>query len=82
MYPTYNFKVAWCLVCAQGWVEIVREKETNNLFFLCEECETQWKTITDVLNNKNGIHDDTSIVTEPFLEEVERMGWSGLILKN
>ncbi|WP_147433972.1 hypothetical protein [Planomicrobium sp. Y74] len=79
MYPTYNFKVAWCLVCSQGWVEIVREKETNNLLFLCEECETQWKAITDVWNNKNGIHDDTSFVTAPSLQEIERMGWSDFI---
>ena len=35
-------KVKWCPICNQGWVEIVKEIETNKLFCYCWECESEW----------------------------------------
>jgi len=28
----YEFKVAWCGLCEQGWIEIVKSKENNHLY--------------------------------------------------
>lgn len=36
------YKIAWCPLCEQGWVVIVKDKHTSQLYAYCTECETEW----------------------------------------
>ena len=36
------YKIAWCPLCEQGWVVIVKDKQTSQLYAYCTECETEW----------------------------------------
>lgn len=36
------YKIAWCPICDQGWVEIVKDSKTSQLYAYCTECETEW----------------------------------------
>lgn len=44
----YKNKVAWCPICSQGWVQVVRDVETKELFVMCDECESEWNHPEDV----------------------------------
>jgi len=43
----YEFKVAWCGLCEQGWIEIVKSKENNHLYLQCSECCNEFKDLYD-----------------------------------
>ena len=53
----YKYKVSLCYVCNQGWIEIVKEEETNKLFFFCNECESEWENINDVFKKRGSSQD-------------------------
>jgi len=69
----YEFKVKWCRVCDQGWVEIVKDKENQNLLLQCSECESQWKGMEEYTS---GIYiEDEVEVIKPEREEIIKKGW-------
>lgn len=76
----YRFKVAWCRVCKQGWVEIVQEISTGRLFFRCDECETCWDYYEDIQNPNTGEHEKYGRIEEPTYEEIKKKGWEKYIL--
>ena len=39
------YKIAWCPLCEQGWVVIVKDKQTSQLYAYCTECETEWNDL-------------------------------------
>ncbi|PKM80589.1 MAG: hypothetical protein CVU89_12690, partial [Firmicutes bacterium HGW-Firmicutes-14] len=81
MNQEYNYKVVWCPICNQGWVEIVKEKDTNELFILCSECETEWDTPNEI-SVKNGTRSKYGRVIEPTHEEIINKGWQNFILNS
>lgn len=76
MNSDYAFKVNWCPICSQGWVEIVKDISTNILFLKCEECEHEWNHPMKVINKIDGIWIEGHHGTPPTVGEIEQSGWN------
>lgn len=76
----YKYKVAWCPICNQGWVEIVKDKTTHELFVCCTECESEWKSPSDATSKALATHDSYGQVVEPEYEEIVQKGWANSII--
>ena len=37
-----KYKCGWCPLCNQGWIIIVKDIQTSNLYLRCAECDTEW----------------------------------------
>lgn len=81
MINLYQYKVAWCPVCNQGWVEIAKEKCSDKLFLLCEECESEWDEPSNIKKN-NSTRDKYGLIKVPLLEEIKEKGWDRYIIKD
>jgi len=75
----YEFKVKWCPVCNQGWVEIVQDKVSKTLFLCCTECETEWVQ-PDEVNVENGTQNRFGLVENPSKDVIESKGWERYII--
>ena len=82
MKGLYTNKVAWCYICNQGWIEIVKDLKTGKLFCCCSECENEWDN-PECINEKNANttkkYGRTSDVSD---EEIDSIGWRKYILKD
>lgn len=78
----FPFKISWCPVCSQGWVEIVKDPTVNELFVMCDECETEWRHPLDAINRKEGIWREHNRVAAPSQDEVEQADWAKFIIEN
>lgn len=74
----YDFKVKWCPICNQGWVQIVKEKETGNLFLCCEECESEWNNPEQILGEK-ATRDVYGYIEDPTMDEVKEKKWDSYL---
>ena len=77
----YDFKVKWCPICDQGWIEILKEIPTGQLVCGCDECESGWDT-PDSINRSNStwcVYNKECCY--PSAEEIEKNGWSKYVLK-
>lgn len=74
-----KYKVSWCPVCNQGWVEIVKEKKTGILFLCCDECEAEWTNPNEIGILGKGSRFKFGKVTQPSEEEVLSKGWEKYI---
>jgi predicted AAA+ superfamily ATPase len=70
-----SFHIAWCPFCNQGWVDIVQDAISNELFVLCDECDTKWNNPIDVQQNKPVLYDAEDKVKIPVLDEIQKSGW-------
>ena len=69
-----KYKVSWCPICQQGWVEIVKEEKTGMLFLCCDECEAEWTVPNDIGIN-TGTRFEFGNVIEPTIEDIEAKDW-------
>ena len=77
----YKYKVKWCPVCNQGWVEIFKNNETGEPLLCCNECYTLWNNPTQIeRNNASGLVLDI-LTVEPTDMDIEKWGWEKYILK-
>lgn len=76
------YKVSWCPVCDQGWVEIVKDKNSGQLFVCCNECETEWEKPEDIHDTKLGTIGKHGMIVKPLLEEIESIKWDKYIDKS
>lgn len=76
----YNYKVTVCPFCKQGFVEIVKEVGTNELFLCCDECEIEWSTPNEVLIGAKGTRNKYGKITEPTFDEISEKGWDKYVL--
>lgn len=76
---SYINKVGWCPVCAQGWVQIVKDVTTQDLFVCCSECETEWKSPNDIDKKNSGTHGTHGKISEPLSEEINQKGWASFV---
>jgi len=76
----YDYKVAWCYVCDQGWVEIKKTIESDMLILQCSECFSQWENPL-AYKKKEFIEYEIS-VTEPEFEEIINVGWDKHIVES
>ncbi|MGE7978349.1 hypothetical protein [Psychrobacillus sp. NPDC093200] len=77
----YENKVAWCPICSQGWLEIVKDTITDELFILCSECENEWDNPVEITISTAREEVSENIVSEPTLEEISQINWNKYILK-
>jgi formate dehydrogenase maturation protein FdhE len=75
MNQEIEFRVAWCPVCNQGWIEVVKDINTKQLFLCCKECETEWDNPDKLKNPRMGTHDKYGKIETPSYEEVLSKGW-------
>ncbi len=68
----YDFKIKWCPICDQGWIEILKEVSTGKLVCRCSECESGWDSTWCVYNID---------CCDPTEEEIEKNGWDKYVLK-
>ena len=76
----YDYNVKWCPICNQGWVQIVKEIETEVLFLLCEECESEWNNPQEI-EKENCTRDTYGFITTPTYSEIMEKGWQKFIIK-
>ncbi|MGK7377587.1 hypothetical protein ACSFXN_07070 [Planococcus sp. 1R117A] len=81
MTKAYDFKVAWCKICEQGWVTIVKDSVTAQYSVLCEECETEWAHPLHAQCNINLKEHNEHLVVDPLSEEIQKIGWDEYIIR-
>lgn len=77
----YKNKVKWCPVCDQGWVQIFKGKNTQNLVLLCDECFSEWSLPDTILSSNTISTCSNDLIIDPLDEEINELGWSKYILK-
>ena len=82
MVRTYDNKVAWCPICNQGWVEIVKDIRTGTLFCCCDECETEWANPFNIEESDCLSRGSFGQVVDPDDDEIKEIGWDTYILRN
>lgn len=80
MNNEYKYKIGACKVCKQDCLEIVKEQETDKLFIYCDECEVEWKTPEEAIQNKNGSRFKYGKVIEPTYDEINAINWEKYLL--
>jgi len=70
-----NFHIGWCPFCNQGWVDIVKDSVNNELFLLCNECDTTWSSPIDVKLDKPANIEPINKIEIPSLTEIQEIGW-------
>jgi len=78
---TYKYKVAWCKLCNQGWLEIVKERTTNRLFVCCSECESEWDSPEHIINTDASTQNKYGMIEIPDYEEILKIGWEKYIVE-
>ncbi|QHE52844.1 hypothetical protein [Pontibacillus sp. HMF3514] len=79
MSKEYNYKVEWCPICEQGWVEIMKDQESNKLILICSECENEWENPEYIIVSSEKVHLSENIST-PTFKEVKEKGWQKYII--
>jgi len=77
----YEFKVKWCPICNQGWVEIVKDKYSGRLFCCCSECENEWDDIRNISKKTCNADYKYGKIEVPSYEEIKEIKWEKYILK-
>ncbi len=77
----YQYKIGSCLICKQGYLEIVKEEHSGKMFICCDECEAEWENPEDALQKKNGSRQKYGKIIEPSLEDIQSEGWGKYIMK-
>jgi hypothetical protein len=78
---TYDNKIKWCPICNQGWVEIVKEIETNILFCFCWECETEWDDPANIENDMCNYPEKYGQICTASVDEIRTCGYEKYIIK-
>lgn len=82
-FMNYEYKVAWCPYCDQGWVEIVQDSITEKLLLLCSECDTVWEKPEDIALDKPSTgHLVINLVKKPVLADIQAIGWDQNIIRD
>ena len=70
-----RYSIAWCPMCNQGWVNIVKDRITKELFLCCQECESEWDTPKEI-NESNVLPFNTHLQYEtPKEEDIVNKNW-------
>ena len=81
MIDMYEFKIAWCNVCKQGWIEIFKDTTTTQLFLSCSECETEWEKPIELTLLEKGTQGKHLQAETPTYEEIYSLGWEKYLIK-
>lgn len=80
MINTYDYKVKWCPICNQGWVEIVKDVRTGQLFCCCSECESEWDDASNIVPEETNSPEKYEQICDPNEEEISKKGWDRYII--
>jgi len=80
MNNEYKYIIGSCKICKQGCLEIVKEQETDKLFIYCDECEAEWETPEEAIQNKNGSRFKHRKVIEATHDEINTINWEEYLL--
>ena len=79
----YECKAGWCPFCNQGWIAFVKQSLSNDMFLLCLECDTVWKSPIDYLNNNPFLEDLFKGKALPATkDEIAEKGWDKFIISS
>ena len=71
-----------CKYCdQQGMLEVVKETQTGKLHIVCSECDTEYASPKDALNDKNPTVYTGGRTTPATLDEIEAKGWAAYLMK-
>ena len=70
-----EYNIAWCPLCDQGWVKIVKEISSNKLHLCCSECETQWLNPSEILEDTCLPFNSFGTYTNPTISEIKENNW-------
>lgn len=76
----YKNKVKWCQICDQGWVQIFKEKTTQKLVLLCDECFSEWDNPETIIPSNSISSKSNDLIIDPLDEEINEIGWSNYII--
>ncbi|WP_433958709.1 hypothetical protein [Cytobacillus horneckiae] len=79
MSSNYEYKVKWCPICEQGWIEIMKDIERNRLLLICNECESEWENPRDI-NFSNSKEQLSINIKKPTHKEIGENGWGKYII--
>ena len=74
-----EYKVDWCPLCDQGWVIIVKDIQTSNLYVCCKECESEWKSPHEITQEQCLPFNTYAKYDFPTEDEVISYGWAEFI---
>ena len=68
--------VGRCPICGQGDVIIVKEKSSNSLSLICDDCESQWEDPETLLSGGNPLQVEKNNLDDAITEdEIKLAGW-------
>ncbi|MET0053084.1 MAG: hypothetical protein ABW095_18660 [Candidatus Thiodiazotropha sp.] len=67
-----------CPICRQGALIVVKTKDRNAFFVMCDDCESQWESPEEAIRGAEPLSDEVGVV-DATLEEIEKQGWIGYI---
>lgn len=76
----YKFRVKWCPVCDQGWVNIAKEVVTQKMFVFCDECEAEWES-PEKITTDTETRFSYGRRAIPTLAEIREMQWEQYLLE-
>ena len=76
----YKNKIKWCPICDQGWIEIVKDIQSGELFCCCSECESEWNDPENITKDSCNKTDMYGQVCDPEESEIALKGWQKYII--
>ena len=73
-------KIKWCPVCNQGWICIVADNLTGQLFCCCDECENEWDDPNCVEVTTCNSPRKYGQYHEAYDYEIEDAGWLNFLI--
>lgn len=64
-----------CPICGQGQLLAVKNPITLQLFVMCDDCESQWRSPDEAHSFENALSNEIHDVEMATLEEIEAVGW-------
>ncbi|MDB5355580.1 MAG: hypothetical protein JWN24_2033 [Phycisphaerales bacterium] len=70
-----------CPECKQGRLFVMKESAQGNLFLLCEECESAWRSPEETVDLQKTFNITGLCFGFGNRENIARAGWSRYVLK-
>ena len=76
-----DFHVAWCPFCNQGFVNIVKNSNTDELILECDECYSYWLRPDNIQTDNSVPYHKEDKIIDPSLEDIRQNDWEKYIKK-
>lgn len=77
--PDIKYMIGVCKICHQGYLQIVKDIETNQLYVYCDDCEAEWSNPEDAILCHNGSREKYGLISYPNYDEICNIGWEKYI---